>query len=116
MGIGKIRKEVRYILKELSHQFHSDYYINSGSGNQFPKANDDGFVALPQNINTSQDYLINWNGYSNNHDLYNFPLEEFKKGISVEKSKRSNFNILEISKIVIDNLKENPNFYSNLGV
>ena len=43
-------------------------------------------------------------------------MSEFVKGIGVEKAKNNIFNILDIAKIVINNLIDNPQFYSNLGV
>jgi hypothetical protein len=110
----KIRKEVREVLSELMQQYHPAYYVNAGS-NQFPYGKEDEIVNLPEDIDPKEDYLINWEGASTNHDLYGFPLEEFKKGIEVERAKNNVFNILDISEKVINNLKENPHFYSNLG-
>jgi hypothetical protein len=53
---------------------------------------------------------------SENQDLYHFPLEEFKKGIEVERAKNNLFNILDIAKKVINNLEQDTQFYSNLGI
>ena len=110
-----IRQEVRRILRETMQQDHPAYSINGGS-NKFPYKSDDDIKRLPEEINTKEEYLVNWEGISSNNDLYGFPMEEFKKGIHVEKSKNNIFNILELSKIVINNLGENHQFYSNLGV
>lgn len=96
-------------------QFHPAYYVNADS-NKFPYGSKDDIKRLPQDINTKEDYLVNWNDASDNNDLYGFPMDEFVKGIRVEKAKRSEFNILNIAEIVINNLEENPHFYSNLGV
>lgn len=114
MSKEEIRNSIRIVLKEVMQQFHPAYYVNS-SANRFPYKKDDEIVRLPEDINTSHDYFINWKRHSENNDLYNFPIEEFKKGISVEKAKKTNFNTIEIAEKVIDNLKENPRFYSNLG-
>lgn len=110
-----IRQEIRGILSELMQQFHPAYYVN-GSSNKFPYEGDDNIVPLPNDISTKEEYLINWEELSTNKDLYSFPIEEFKKGIRVERAKNTIFNILDIAKIVINKLQENPHFYSNLGV
>jgi hypothetical protein len=110
-----IRKEVRKVLHELMQQMHPAYPVNGGA-NRFPYNDEDGIVRLPEDIDTKEDYLINWEEISDNNDLYDFPIEEFKKGIQVERAKNTIFNILDISKIVINNLQDNPHFYSNLGV
>jgi len=82
----------------------------------FPYLKGDAIVELPEDINTKEEYLINWEDVSTNDDIYNFPMSEFVKGIGVEKAKNNIFNILDIAKIVINNLIDNPQFYSNLGV
>ena len=109
-----IRQEVRRVLRETMQQMHPAYPVNGGD-NKFPYLNQD-IIGLPEDIDTSDEYLVNWEGMSSNNDLYGFPMEEFKKGIQVEKAKNTIFNILDISKIVINNLKDNPQFDSNLGV
>ena len=115
MEENKIRQEVRKVLQELMQQMHPAYPINGGN-NKFPYNDQDDIVRLPEDIDPKEEYLINWEGYSENHDLYDFPLEEFKKGIQVERAKNTIFSILEIAEIVINNLQDNPQFYSNLGV
>jgi hypothetical protein len=115
MEENQIREEVRAVLKELMQQFHPAYYVNAGA-NKFPYAKDDDIIRLPEDINTKEDYLVNWKGVSENNDLYGFPMNEFVKGIHVERAKRNVFSVIDIAKIVINNLQENPHFYSNLGV
>ena len=110
-----IRQEIRRILHEVMQGGIPTYPL-SGGANNFPYGDDDSFVALPSDINTKEDYLVNWEDISENQDLYGFPLEEFKKGIYIEKAKRNLFNILDLGEIVINNLKQNPQFYTNLGV
>jgi hypothetical protein len=110
-----IRKEVRAVISELMQQLHPAYYAHGGM-NEFPKQSEDDFKRLPEDINTQEDYLVNWEEVSDNNDLYGFPMEEFVKGLHVEKAKRSSFNVLALAEIVINNLKENHRFYSNLGV
>jgi len=110
-----IRQQVRIILREMMQQQHPAYPVNGGN-NQFPHYDGDTFVKLPEEINTKEEYLVNWEEVSNNDDLYNFPMEEFKKGLHVEKAKNNIFNILDIAEIVINNLEDNPQFYTNLGV
>jgi len=111
----KIRQEVKRVLRETLQQQHPAYPVNGGN-NTFPNQEIDDFVRLPEDISPQEEYLINWEGMSTNQDLYGFPMEEFKKGIQVEKAKNTIFNILDLSKIVINNLKDNPQFYTNLGV
>lgn len=111
----KIRQKVREVLNEMMQQMHPAYPINGGD-NMFPKVDGDEIVRLPEDIDYNQEYLVNWEGISDNNDLYSFPLEEFKKGIHIERVKNKIFNILDIAKIVINNLEDNPRFYSNLGV
>lgn len=112
-----IRQEVRNVIYEMMQNGGISTYPIAGSSNKFPKAEySSSFVNLPSDINTKEDYLVNWENVSENQDLYGFPTEEFKKGIHVEKAKRNLFNILDIGEIVINNLKQNPQFYSNLGV
>ena len=115
MEDNQIRQEVRKVLMELMQQIHPSYPINGGN-NKFPQYEEDGIVSLPEDINHKENYLINWEDVSSNGDLYNFPIEEFKKGIPVERARNEMFNILDIGKIVINNLQNNPQFYSNLGV
>ena len=111
----EIRQKIKRILRETLQQTKPAYSVNGGDG-KFPHEGVDDIVRLPEDINTKEDYLINWEGLSSNQDLYGFPMEEFKKGIQVEKAKNTIFNILDISKIVINNLEGNPQFYTNLGV
>lgn len=108
MNENQIRHEVRLVLKELRQQF-------AGAKN-FPYKTETEIVTLPEDINTQEDYLVNWNNASTNKDVQDFPIEEFQKGLQVERAKRKVFNIMHIAEIVIDKLKENPHFYSNLGV
>jgi len=115
MNKNQIRKEVRSVLYELMQNANPAYYI-SNLGDKFPYDEEGGIVKLPQDIDPKEEYLVNWKGMSTNQDLYNFPMEEFKKGIEVERAKNNIFNILNIAEIVINNLEENPQFYSNLGI
>ena len=115
MNEKDIRSEVRAVLQELMQQHHPAYYVNQGN-NRFPYHEEDDIVRLPEDIDPKEDYLVNWESMSNNHDLYGFPMEEFKKGLQVEKAKRDMFSVIDLAKIVINNLGQNPHFYSNLGV
>lgn len=114
MDKDKVRQEVRDILHEM--QYGRSVYYADGGASSFPKENEDDIVGLPEEISAKENYLMNWEEVSENNDLYNFPMEEFKKGISVEKGRNNTFNILDIAEIVINNLEENPRFYSNLGI
>jgi len=110
-----IRKEVRKVLHEKMQQFHPAFAVNGGS-NMFPYNKVDDIVRLPEDIKTKEDYLVDWDEAADNQDLYGFPLKEFMKGIYVEKTKKKLFNVLDVAEIVINKLKENRQFYSNLGV
>ena len=110
-----IRKEIKSVLFEIMQQQHPSYPID-GNDSTFPYERGDDIVRLPEDINTSEDYVLDWGEVSENKDLYGFPMEEFVKGVYVEREKKSNFNILDIAEIVINKLRENKQFYSNLGV
>ena len=107
-----IRQEVRKVLREHMREVHPV----TGGSNSFPYHKSNDIVRLPEDINTKEDYLINWDEAEDNQDLYGFPLKEFMKGIYVEKTKKKLFNVLDVAEIVINKLKENAQFYSNLGV
>jgi len=110
----KLREEIRKVLHETMQQLQPVYGI--GKSGVFPHSYDEDIVRLPSDIEPEEHYLVNWNGVSENNDLYGFPIEEFKKGLHVEKAKRDIFNVLDIAEIVINKLRENPHFYSDLGV
>lgn len=110
-----IRKEIRKILRETMQQFQPAFPL-SGGANKFPYNDTSAIVGLPEDIETKEEYLVNWDDISENKDLYGFPMDEFVKGIYVEKAKRNLFNILDLAEIVINNLKANHQFYTNLGV
>ncbi len=114
MNENQIRQEIRSVLYELMQHNPAPYV--KGIGDKFPYEEEGSIVKLPEDIDTKEEYLVNWEGMSSNHDLYNFPMDEFKKGIEVERAKNNIFNILDIAEIVINNLEENPQFYSNLGI
>jgi hypothetical protein len=115
MNEKALRQKIREVLHETMQQLHPAYPVNGGV-NQFPYERGDDIVRLPEDISTKEEYVLNWEEVSENNDLYGFPMEEFVKGVYVEKAKRNNFNILDIAEIVINKLKENHQFYSNLGV
>ena len=64
-----IRQEIRKVLRETMQQFHPAYPVNGGN-NKFPYNKVDDIVRLPEDIDTKEDYLLNWDGVSTNHDLY----------------------------------------------
>lgn len=108
----KLRKKIRGIIKELfqSHTHFSKEYPQAGS--TFPYH--DKFAPVnPDEINTDINYYQAFNAFAGNDDTYDFPFDEFKKGIQMEKKVNPDFNLFQIAEIVIDNLKENKYFYSN---
>jgi hypothetical protein len=114
MGAFYFRQLIREVLEEL-YQGSKNTYPTSNT-NEFPYFTDDnGAARLPQDIDPiSNEYIQDFSSYASNRDAYKFPYEEFKLGMQIEQNKNPNFNILEIAEKVINNLKDNIQFYSNL--
>ena len=85
-------------------------------GAEFPMLDKDYFKR-PEEIDKTNDY-INFHSLSNNKDLDKdkFPFEELKKGVKFEKAKNPALNHFDVADIVISNLKDDAQFYSNMFI
>lgn len=112
MEFIEIRKEIRKFLAEIVNRSGKSVY-SSGDSNTFPTAGE--HIVSPTDLDrNSESYLMDFGDYSKNNDFSEFPLEKFKKGLSIERARMNKFNIIDISISVLERLKDNPNFYSEL--
>ena len=85
---------------------------------------------LPENlkkINRLKDYMDSYysdttdsyNKLAQNKDVYKFPFKEFKIGLDVESHDASKYNkqinIIDVAKIVLEKLIDDPQYYSKLA-
>ena len=130
MSKNKLRFIIRKIINEIGvpgsgWDSNNDITLFHGypSGVQkFPYGNTDLPENLP-NIN-DKDYIENtgsaysFEELSQNKDVYNFPMDEFKIGMKIETKqaqKQNCFNnVFDVAYLVIENLKEDPQYYSKL--
>lgn len=112
MERSDLKKEIVKVLEEL---FQGVKYSHpTSTHNSFPYDADNIQLALPNEIDYRHAYLKDFSAFSDNGDVYEFPEEEFKLGLRIEKDKNDTWSILDISEKVINKLKENPRFYSDL--
>ena len=101
------------------------FNMNPWSYRKFPYGTND-YPENMQNLNKIQDIVDignksveHFNKSSNNNDIYEFPFEEFKIGLEFEKEiyEKNNYNldILGIAEKVINNIRKNKNFYTDLN-
>lgn len=82
------------------------------SMNEFPYSSES--MNEPQHIDPITDYVLDWNAFSTNDSVFEFPKEEFEIGMKMERNKDGRSQIMDIARKVIDNLSVDPQFYSNL--
>lgn len=111
MDIEKIIRKM--IMKELYSLNGSNSVYSSFERRSFPYDDKEKLEAIPQDIKAN-DYVMDWNSISQNQSLHAFPMEDFKKGLQIEAQRNPEFNILEVSEKVIQNLKLDKSFYSKL--
>ena len=110
-----LRKTVKSVLSELMKGAgEGNSSFPTSSFNQFPYNIQNSTPRYPEEINTKKDYIKDFVELSTNQDLYSFPIEEFTKGLQIEKQKNDRFNILDIATVVIEKIKQSPHFYSDL--
>lgn len=80
--------------------------------NVFPYDTDN--VLEPQQIDPLTHYVLDWDKLSTNNSVFEFPKEEFELGIKVERNKDGKSQLLDIASKVIEQLKIDPQFYSNM--
>lgn len=115
MEIKEIRKEIKRVLEELFQANHNVYATSVLSGKGFPYDDGETIHKLPEEISIEDQYVFDYDAFSNNDDLYDFPWEEFKLGLKVEKDRNNQSNTIGVAKIVINKLGEEPHFYSSLA-
>ena len=98
---------------------NNDISMFHGSGSQdFPY----GGATDPENLSRENseknnfEYINKYNSATENNDVYEFPLEEFKNGLKIEvaenKENEHQASVFETAQVVIINLSEDPQFYS----
>tara|TARA_R110001592_G_scaffold92035_1_gene268725 strand:+ start:1269 stop:1679 length:411 start_codon:yes stop_codon:yes gene_type:complete len=123
-----VRLLVREVISEIAmamggsgwdsnNDIQSFHGYPSGYG-QFPYLYTDIPEMLPgaEEINKNSEH-IRIKKYENNNEVYDFPLDNFKKGFEIEKleleKQKQLLNVFDLAKKVIDNLKKDKNFYQN---
>ena len=123
-----VRLLVREVISEIAmsmggsgwdsnNDIQSFHGYPSGYG-QFPYLYTDIPEMLPgaEEINKNSEH-IKIKKYENNNEVYDFPLDNFKKGFEIEKleleKQKQLLNVFDLAKKVIDNLKKDKNFYQD---
>lgn len=93
----------------------SDDFFVEGTDfmNEFPYSSHEN--GEPQYIDPITDYVLDWNSFSNNKSVFEFPKDEFDMGMRVERGKDGKSPIFDVARKVIDRLAEDPQFYSNMA-
>jgi len=109
-----IRKIVKGALEELYQGVKYSY--PTSSQNSFPYMGDDeGNIRLPEDINPEkEEYIYNNQLEASNDALQEFPMAEFHLGLKIERNRKNLFDILDVADIVIQRLRDNPNFYTEI--
>ena len=68
----------------------------------------------PQQVDPLTHYVMDWQRLSTNNSVFDFPKQEFELGIKIERDKDGKSQLLDIAAKVIERLKDDPQFYSNL--
>jgi len=125
--------EIRNLVREaLMNEFmmgeswdsNNDVVLFHGGGMQkFPYGDTDLPENLPE-LNRQKDMIKaldddSWKSYSSNKDVYEFPMDEFKKGMEVELRARKaegqgRVDVLELGMVVLDRLQDDPHHYSGM--
>lgn len=104
----ELRDEIRRILLEGIPSLNE--WITQQ--NTFPYHFDG--IAEPQQVDPLTHYVLDWEKLSTNHAVFEFPKDEFELGMKVERNKDGQSQLLDIASKVIEQLKDDPQFYSNL--
>jgi hypothetical protein len=124
---SEIRKIVREVITEMemaiggtgwdSNNDVSRFYASPSGYGQFPYLYTDIPEMLPDKDEVNRRNEKGFNDFSNNHEVYEFPIEDFQKGLEIEKERASHLNsfssIFDIANIVINNLKQDKNYYQD---
>ncbi len=94
-------------------QFHG---YPSGYG-EFPYLHPDLPDALPNSKEINQANHDKMKDFIRNNETYEFPFEEFKKGIDIEvenfKKNETIFNWFDVARIAIKNIESDKDYYKN---
>lgn len=109
LDVMELRDTIRRILKENLPMIGQ----NGVAQNTFPYGPEQ--VTEPQQIDPLTDYLLDWDKFSTNNSVFEFPKDEFDLGVGIERNKDPKAQILDIAEKVIEVLKGDPHFYSSLN-
>lgn len=84
------------------------------SGGKFPYEVEGGFVPTPEEIEPIKNYVKDFQAFSDNDEVFEFPEEDFYLGLRIERDKMPTDKILVVAEKVINQLKLDPQFYSKL--
>ena len=104
----ELRDEIRRIL--LNNLPSLSEWVTPQS--TFPHESDG--VAEPDQIDPLTHYVLDWEKLSTNNSVFEFPKDEFELGMKVERNKDGKSQLLDIASKVIERLKSDPQFYSNI--
>lgn len=110
-------KHLRQLIKDIIEDHYArgnGAAVYPASGGKFPYEVEGGFVPVPEEIEPIKNYVKDFDAFSSNDEVFEFPKEEFYLGLKIERDKMPNDPILVVAEKVIDQLKENPQFYSEL--
>ncbi len=105
----ELRDEIRRILLE-SVPLMTEWVLPQ---NTFPYDTDT--INEPQQIDPLTDYVLDWNKLSTNNSVFEFPRDEFESGLRIERNKDSKAQLLDLAAKVIEQLKQDPQFYSKMN-
>jgi hypothetical protein len=122
----EIRKIVRQVIKEIENAMTgggwdtnndiSHFHGYPSGYSNFPT----GDEKMPENLPNkeslnSKKRFDNFQEFSKNKEIYDFPIEDFKVGLSLEKSLLEKSGVFksyyDLARLVIDNLESNKFYY-----
>lgn len=80
--------------------------------NSFPYAPEN--AKEPQQVDPLTHYFMDWEKFSENDSVFEFPKQEFELGMSIERQKDPKSQILDVANKVIEMLKQDAQFYTKL--
>lgn len=104
------------IRKTLQEEYATDgakpVYPTNDKG-KFPYGGDSHRM-IPQEIDPIASYVWDWKQLADNHEVYEFPTTEFNLGLTIERQRNPEMNILEVAKKVVEQLQGDAQFYSSI--
>lgn len=105
--------ELRDLIRKILRESLPSMEEGVEAGTTFPYGGN--MVDEPQNIDPLTDYFLDWQKFSQNDSVFDFPKDEFNLGMRVERNKDPKASVLDLAQKVIQVLKDDPQFYSNLS-